>query len=75
MEKFPEDVSTAELRTEGNPDIIWSDEFLPQKKESYANIFSTPDTSNAAKKTGSGKRGRQGSCLIHIRDRITCIKL
>lgn len=58
MDKFPEDVCTAERRTDGNPDIITDDEFLPKKKESYANIFGTPSDSSSPLKKTHGKRGR-----------------
>lgn len=39
MEKFPEDVRTAETRTDGDPDIIDSKEFQPEKKPNIASIF------------------------------------
>ncbi|XP_077290961.1 uncharacterized protein LOC143914567 [Arctopsyche grandis] len=61
MDKFPEDVCTAERRTDGNPDIITDDEFLPKKKESYANIFGTPSDSSSPLKKMHGKRGRPPS--------------
>lgn len=58
MDKFPEDVCTAERLTDGNPDIITDDEFLPKKKESYANIFGSPNDSASQVKKTPGKRGR-----------------
>lgn len=44
MEKFPEDVITAEIRTRGDPDILERPEFLPESRPDIASIFggSTP---------------------------------
>lgn len=44
METFPEDVAIAERKTNGDPDIINSDEFQPQKKkkESWNDLFGDP---------------------------------
>lgn len=39
MEKFPSDVMHAERATGGDPNIVNSTDFLPQKRESYADIF------------------------------------
>jgi hypothetical protein len=66
METFPEDVSMAETRTNGDPDIINDDEFLPQKKESYAGLFTSADTPSPVKKPGTGKRGRPSGSLYSI---------
>lgn len=39
MEKFPADVMHAERATGGDPNIVNSNDYLPQKRESYAGIF------------------------------------
>ncbi|XP_044730546.1 titin-like [Chrysoperla carnea] len=52
MDKFPVDVCTAETLTNGDPDIITSEEFAPQQKVSYANLFGSP----ANRKSTSMKR-------------------
>lgn len=39
MEKFPDDVRTAEEKTDGNPDIIKSEEFLPESRPNISIIF------------------------------------
>lgn len=54
MVKFPADVMQAERATGGDPNIVNSTEFLPQKRESYADIFS-PDKSKGGKGKASGR--------------------
>ncbi|XP_058062483.1 uncharacterized protein LOC131212583 [Anopheles bellator] len=39
MEKFPADVMHAERMTGGDPNIVNSTDFLPQKKERYSGLF------------------------------------
>lgn len=39
MEKFPADVMHAERATGGDPNIVNSRDFLPHKRESYADLF------------------------------------
>ncbi|KAJ9582822.1 hypothetical protein L9F63_022830, partial [Diploptera punctata] len=39
MNKFPEDVLTAENLTGGDPDILRNEEFEPEEKPDYRNIF------------------------------------
>lgn len=53
MEKFPEDVRTAETKTNGDPDIIDKKEFQPEKKPNIASIFG--DTTPKMKKGGRGR--------------------
>lgn len=50
MEKFPADVMHAERATGGDPNIVNSKDYLPQKRESYADIFGD-------KSKGRGKGG------------------
>lgn len=57
MEKFPDDVSTAELRTNGNPNIIRSKEFAPVEKPDIAHIFGT----------GSKKGGKISESFLFLR--------
>ncbi|EEZ97549.2 titin [Tribolium castaneum] len=55
MEKFPGDVSLAEIRTDGNPNILSDPIFAPQKKSNIiAEVFGSP----APKKTPKDGRGR-----------------
>lgn len=56
MDGFPADVCHAESLTGGDPDIITRDDFIPDKKPSYSDIFRTPTPKKS--KTGKGK-GRQ----------------
>ncbi|XP_074033588.1 uncharacterized protein isoform X2 [Leptinotarsa decemlineata] len=43
MEKFPKDVTNAEVKVGGNPNILSESIFLPEKKRNYvADIFGTP---------------------------------
>lgn len=39
IDKFPDDVATAERRTNGDPNIILTDEFQPETKTNYSGIF------------------------------------
>ena len=55
MEKFPEDVRIAEEKTGGDPDIIESEEFQPEKKPNIANIFGD-QTPKMKKGVGRGRR-------------------
>lgn len=57
MVKFPADVMQAERATGGDPNIVNSTEFLPQKRESYADIFS-PDKSKGGKGKASATTPR-----------------
>uniref|UniRef100_A0A1Q3F211 Putative titin n=1 Tax=Culex tarsalis TaxID=7177 RepID=A0A1Q3F211_CULTA len=57
MVKFPADVMQAERATGGDPNIVNSTEFLPQKRESYADIFS-PDKSKGGKGKASASTPR-----------------
>lgn len=50
MEKFPEDVITAEIRTGGDPNILDYPEFLPESRPDIASIFGA--------NTPKAKRGR-----------------
>ncbi|XP_038122222.1 titin isoform X2 [Culex quinquefasciatus] len=60
MVKFPADVMQAERATGGDPNIVNSTEFLPQKRESYADIFSS-DKSKGGKGKASATTPRGGS--------------
>lgn len=55
MEKFPEDVRIAEEKTSGDPDIVDSEEFQPEKKPNIANIFGD-QTPKMKKGVGRGRR-------------------
>lgn len=55
MEKFPQDVRIAEEKTDGDPDIIDSDEFQPEQKPNIANIFGD-QTPKSKKGLGRGRR-------------------
>ena len=61
MNKFPADVSMAELRTGGDPDIITSDQFLPGNKKSPPTpkvvLFPSSSTKKSAKKRPKKKSG------------------
>lgn len=57
MVKFPADVMQAERTTGGDPNIVNSSDFLPQKRESYADIF-TPDKSRGKGKAGAATTPR-----------------
>ncbi|XP_065077573.1 mucin-2-like isoform X2 [Ochlerotatus camptorhynchus] len=48
MEKFPADVMHAERTTGGDPNIVNSNDFLPQKRESYAGIFGDKNKGRAS---------------------------
>lgn len=50
MEKFPDDVCTAERKTGGDPEIITREEFLPESRPNIASIFGD--------QSAKGKRGR-----------------
>lgn len=52
MEKFPEDVQTAELKTGGDADIINYEEFLPESKPNIASIFGGSTTPKLKKGKG-----------------------
>lgn len=54
MEKFPEDVCTAEVKTGGDPNIIRSEEFQPQSRPNIASIFG-----DQTPKLKKGKVGRK----------------
>lgn len=57
MDKFPADVSTAERRTNGDPNIIDSPLFSPEKKTNFAAIlFGTPKAKKGPKKPSTSKR-------------------
>lgn len=60
MEKFPEDVRIAEEKTGGDPDIIESEEFQPERKPNIANIFGDQTPKNRKLGLGLGVgRGRR----------------
>ncbi|XP_058840622.1 mucin-17-like isoform X1 [Topomyia yanbarensis] len=52
MEKFPSDVMHAERATGGDPNIVNSTDYLPQKRENYAALFQ-PDKSKGKGKIGN----------------------
>lgn len=54
MEKFPEDVSIAEERTDGDPNITSRQEFQPEQKPDIAKIFG--DQTPKVKKGRAGRR-------------------
>ncbi|XP_053658734.1 uncharacterized protein LOC128707802 [Anopheles marshallii] len=54
MEKFPADVMHAERVTGGDPDIVNSTDFQPQKKERYSGLFQDGRSS-----TGKGKSPKE----------------
>lgn len=54
MEKFPEDVVIAEKRTDGDPNIIRSEEFQPVTRPNIASIFG--DKTPKVKKGKGGRR-------------------
>lgn len=54
MEKFPEDVVIAERRTDGDPNIIRSEEFQPVTRPNIASIFG--DNTTKVKKGRGGRR-------------------
>lgn len=61
MEKFPGDVSLAEIRTDGNPNILAEPQFAPQKKSNIiAEVFGTPSPKKTPKE-GKNSRGRVSS--------------
>lgn len=59
MKKFPVDVTTAEVKTNGNPNILSDPIFTPKKKTSsvVAEVFGTPSPKKTQKEGGRG-RGR-----------------
>ncbi|KAH0819395.1 hypothetical protein GEV33_003396 [Tenebrio molitor] len=59
MEKFPGDVSLAEMRTEGNPNILSDPMFAPQKKSNViAEVFGSPSPKKTPKDGPKQPRGR-----------------
>lgn len=62
MEKFPKDVSNAEILVGGNPNILSEPMFLPEKKRNYiAEIFGSPSPKG---KTNKEKKFRKGKCVF-----------
>jgi hypothetical protein len=62
MEKFPGDVSLAEMRTEGNPNILSDPMFAPQKKSNViAEVFGSPSPKKTPKDGPKQPRGRGSS--------------
>lgn len=59
MDKFPEDVRTAEERTGGDPDIVKQYEKEPEARPNIASIFG--DTSVKGKKGAKGRKRRTNS--------------
>ncbi|XP_044262220.1 titin-like [Tribolium madens] len=58
MEKFPGDVSLAEIRTDGNPNILADPIFAPQKRSNIiAEVFGSPAPKKTPKE-GKHARGR-----------------
>ncbi|KXJ74258.1 hypothetical protein RP20_CCG014049 [Aedes albopictus] len=56
MEKFPADVMHAERATGGDPNIVNSKDYLPQKRESYADIFGDKSKGRASMGKNSSKK-------------------
>lgn len=56
MKKFPKDVSIAETKTGGDPDIIHNEVFAPEQKPNYSQFFGTPSPKKSPKTPNS--RGR-----------------
>lgn len=67
MEKFPADVMHAERATGGDPDIVNSTDYLPQKKERHSGAFQ--DGRSPAGK-GKGLKGTRMKFLAL--NRLTC---
>ncbi|RZC39734.1 titin-like, partial [Asbolus verrucosus] len=62
MEKFPGDVSLAEIRTDGNPNILSDPIFAPQKRSSIiAEVFGSPTPKKSHKDGARHSRGRTSS--------------
>lgn len=55
MKKFPSDVAKAESLTGGDPEIITSEVFAPERRTSYAQIFGTPSPKKSPKFPGRGR--------------------
>ncbi|CAG9839887.1 unnamed protein product [Diabrotica balteata] len=57
MEKFPKDVTTAEVTVGGNPNILSEPQFRPEVKRNYASeIFGTPNSKKRTSTDNSIKR-------------------
>jgi hypothetical protein len=50
MEKFPADVQLAEKLTGGNPDIIKSEEFVPEVRKKWTDLFEDSSAKKAKNK-------------------------
>lgn len=61
MVKFPEDVTTAETKTNGDPNIINDPIFLPEQKQNYSDIFRTPNKTKKTPKKSGSKRSSSAS--------------
>ncbi|XP_021705088.1 titin isoform X2 [Aedes aegypti] len=66
MEKFPADVMHAERATGGDPNIVNSKDFLPQKRESYADIFGDKSKGRASSGKNANKKVVSPSKVIPV---------
>ncbi|CAH1959657.1 unnamed protein product [Acanthoscelides obtectus] len=71
MEKFPKDVSTAEVRIDGNPNILSDPEFMPKKKFNLNDLFQDqspkPKKSKEKNKNKSTSSSNDTSHITHRR--------
>ncbi|KAG5892826.1 hypothetical protein JTB14_033390 [Gonioctena quinquepunctata] len=71
MEKFPKDVTNAEVKIGGDPNILSDPMFIPEKKRNYvAEIFGTPSPkgkSHKDKKRNNNKNKKDTSHITHRR--------
>jgi len=58
VEKFPQDVCTAETKTKGNPNILNDPMFRPIQKTNHSGLLKTPTVKKSRKALGRPSRGR-----------------
>lgn len=66
MEKFPQDVRTAEEKTGGDPNIINSEEFRPEQRPNIAEIFGDHSARSRRSDPGAGPSGSGGRGGRHV---------
>lgn len=67
MEKFPRDVTTAETKIGGNPNILSDPACLPEKKRNVvAEVFGSPNAKKSPRDSNKKPRSSLSKSLLHI---------
>lgn len=75
MDKFPEDVCKAESLIGGDPDIITREQFLPEQKKNYSQLFGSPSPKKSPKTPNNKGRKSASEILEFLLTSLTPLRI